>query len=94
VDLTKSETTGNALITVNGAAEVQNVAGPIDVTVTAGAYDVGTKQWEAHGNPDLPLGSLVGIHVKGNQDGPTGVCVIICTPTPQKKKEPSEGSSP
>ncbi len=93
IDLVKSPTTGNAMIVVTGAVEVQNVKGPFDVTVRAATYDVGTKRWDAHGTVDaLPI---LSVHVRGNEKGPTGLCLgPLCTAlTPPSEGEEQPGGS-
>lgn len=88
--ISQSKTTGNALVSFVGELEVHNVLGPIDAKVTAGAVDVGTGDFEAHGHGDIPLGQiLTPLHVKGNanEGTATGACVLICFPLPPEEEE-------
>jgi hypothetical protein len=94
VQLEQSRTTGNALITAVGEIEISNVFGPLDATLMAGAYDVGTQDFEAHGAG--PLGRfLTPVHVRGNaKQGVTGACVLVCFPVPERKKTDDKKTTP
>ena len=94
VQLEQSRTTGNALITAVGEVEISNVFGPVDATLIAGAYDVGTQSFEAHGSG--PLGRLLTpVHVRGNaKQGVTGACILVCFPVPEKKKADDKTTTP
>lgn len=86
VSVSKSESTGNAVVSVVGQMSVE-IPGP-NVEITAGSMDLGTGDAEAHGHYGIPLGRiLVPLHAKGNKEqGVTGVCVILCVPIPSKER--------
>jgi RHS repeat-associated protein len=85
VTVSKSETTGNAVVSIVGQVSVE-IPGP-NIEVTAGSVDLGTGEAEAHGHYGIPLGRiLVPLHAKGNKEqGVTGVCVLLCVPISPKE---------
>ncbi len=93
--ISQSASTGNALVSFVGELEVHNVFGPVDAKVTAGAVDIGTGAFEAHGHADIPLGQLLmPLRVKGNarEGRATGACVLICVPLPPSEDEATSES--